>query len=302
MSDTSGAGGPSGSSGVLSSTMRSITRQAGDPQDREVRRVEDVVDLSPGAAQREQSERPVEPADAGDQAHNPGSQKNMMLERLKADEKLEAAEQAAREAEQAREAQRSPDGDDAVTLEQPVNIGMAAAINIGARDMVRRFDTNGDSHLDYVERNQALEAVQSNERVVPGGGRMSQRQAEVQQAFAGEGEVFLAEQEARRVQSERQWAQAQAERGGEGQAFLAEQQAREAKTAQRVAELDEKAERSRAERLAALEAERAQLGQGGGAELTGEAGAARPAAGPDSAYRRSEDLALRPTTVSKVKA
>ncbi|KAA5604205.1 hypothetical protein F1188_17215 [Roseospira marina] len=289
MSDSVGAGGPSGSSGVLSSTMRSITRQAGDPQDREVRRVEDVVDLSPLAAGQERQQRAVEPAEPGDQMYNPGSQKNP-LAGLKADKEADQADRAAREAERTvRESESEPEP---VALVQPVNIGMAAAITIGAEDMVRRFDTNGDDHLDLRERDLALEAVQSDDATVPGGGRMFRRQAEVAQQFDGDGDVFVAQDAARRAEIEARREEA-SQNAGQGEAFLAEQESQKADAAQQRAVAEDKVERGRAERLAALEQQ----------NTAGEEAAVGPRrSGADTAYLKSEELGLPQGAVSDVEA
>jgi hypothetical protein len=252
MSDSVSSGGFSGSGGVLSSTMRSITRQAGDPQDREARRVEDVVDLTPAAANQEQSQRQIEPAEPGDSLRNPGSQKAPMAGQ-NAEKEAQEAEAAAREASEAQQAQT-------FEINRPVNIGMAAAINIGTDDMVRRFDTNGDEHLDKVEREQAIRAVQSERGGKPGGGRMFRSVGESDESS-----------------------------GGDGAAFLAEKEAQKARTEQSQAEAQSKAERARAERIAALEEQQAK------AEAMAET-TAQPTAGvprrPDAgaAYQKSDSL------------
>jgi len=230
--------------------MRSITRQAGDPQDREARRVEDVVDVSAIAGKSEQEQRPVEPAEPSDQLRNPGSQKNQMAS-IQADKAAQEAEAAAREAERKVEDVER----DTQQLDQPTSIGMEAAISIGAETMVRRFDTNGDDHLDRLERDHALEAVQSGERTVPGGG-VSRRKVEVDQ-----------------VQS------------GGGKAFLAEQDARKAEAARLRAEVQGKAESSRAERLAALDEQARDVASLAPAAI-------RPAAA-DTAYHKSDGLGQR---------
>jgi len=271
--------------------MRSITRQAGDPQDREARRVEDVVDVSAIAAKGEQEQRPVEPAEPGDQLHNPGSQKNLMAS-MRADKAAQEAEAAAREAERkVEDVERDPP-----PLDQPTNIGLEAAINIGAETMVQRFDTNGDDHLDRLERNQALEAVQSEESSVPGAGRMYLRQAEVDQASGdGSGEAFLAEQDARRADSQAA-AQAEARQvasGGEGEAYRSEEDARKADAARLRAEVQEKAESSRAERLAALNEQASVVASP--TPVT-----SRPAA--DTAYHKSDELGQRQSALPDVEA
>lgn len=239
MAESFGAGGPSGSSGVLSSTLRSIVRQAGDPQDHEQRRVQDVVDLSPMAAQQSQSQEKVQPTEPADTLRNPGGQAKM-LAKARAENMSEEAEAAAREADQQREPVPS--------VSRPVNIGLAAAIAIGSPDMVERYDINGDEHLDQRERSRAIDSVTSEE---------AQRQAQVGRMFRSSGEAAESD-------------------GNAGEAYYAEMEAKKAEAGQARAEAQAKAEQSRADRLAALEAQ--QQAQASGAER---------------AYERSEDLDAR---------
>ncbi|MBB4284491.1 hypothetical protein [Roseospira goensis] len=277
MAESFGAGGPSGSSGLLSSTMRSIVRQSGDPHDRDSRRVEDVVDLSPLAAQRQETRGPVEPPEASDSLRNPSSH-TPPAARLRADDKADEADEAEAAAREARAAQREADGENVDATAGPVNIGMAAAIAIGVPEMVRRFDTNGDEHLDQVERERALETVQTDTGVqrARGGGPLFDR-------------VQLAEDAPPREQD--------AGAPGQGETAYAEMQARRAESAQRLSEAEAKAERARAERLAALDeqaadraAAAAALSEPAPPQAPASAPASAPAPGAGSAYARSEDL------------
>jgi len=248
MAESFGAGGPSGSSGILSSTIRSITRQAGDPHDHETRRIEDVVSLSPQAT-REQSQidRPIEPVEAANSLNNPGAEK--------ARQARERADAKAEEAQQARDEARTVEANAEAGIEGPAKIGMAAAITIGAPDMVRRFDVNGDERLDQLERENAIQAVQSERSFeqARGGGVL---------IGGGSGE-----------------ADAKGETDT-GSAVYAEAQAKRAEAAQRYAEETAKAEEARAERIAELEERAAR-----GAEV---AAALRPEA--SEAYARTEEL------------
>jgi hypothetical protein len=251
MSDASGVG----TTGYLSSHMRSITRQAGDPQDHEARRVEDVVALSPqAAAEQRQTERPVEPSDASSSLSNPGAEKARNL-RQKAESKAE-------EAEQSREEVRATSFD--IDINAPVNIGLAAAISIGAPDLVERYDLNGDERLDQRERGRAIESVQSTESFeqARGGGKMYSHAEVDQMTDAGDGEALYAEAEAKKAESQT-----------------------------RLAEETEKQERAREARLAELAAE--------AANQDTSAGVPNPAAG--GAYARSEALgAPQPETTHDV--
>jgi len=249
MAESFGAGGPSGSSGVLSSTLRSIVRQAGDPQDHEQRRVQDVVDLSPMAAQQRQTQEKVQPTEPADTLRNPGGQANT-LARARAENASEEAEAAAREAEQRSEP--------VTATSRPVNIGLAAAIAIGSSEMVDRYDINGDEHLDQRERERAIDSVTSEE---------SQRQAQVGRMFRPSG------------------GEAAESDGNAGEAYYAEMEAKKAEAAQARAEAQAKAEQSRADRLAALDAQ--QQAQASGAER---------------AYERSEDLDARTPPPRDLKA
>lgn len=257
MSDSVSAGGSSGSSGILSSTMRGIVRQAGDPQDRDIRRVEDVVDLSPMAAQNQKSERQVEPADPSDTLRNPGSQKNQQ----RVEREAEEAEAAAENAQQAQQA--------GFEVSRPVNMGMAAAINIGTDEMVRRFDTDGDERLNKVERERAMEAVQSEQGMKAGGGRMF-RQTGGADSGADD---------------------------GAGAAYLAEQEARQANAQQMQAEAEQKAERARAERIAALEEQDAKAEEMSAAL---QAQTRRPDA--EAAYQKSDSLDAPPSRMPDIDA
>lgn len=248
MAESFGAGGPSGSSGVLSSTMRSIVRQTGDPQDHEQRRVEDMVDLSPMAAQRQQAQESVQPAESSDQLRNPGGQPST-LERAQANAKADEAEAAAREA--ARESAPTAD------INQPVNIGLAAAIAIGSPQMVDRYDVNGDERLDQRERGRAIDSVTSQE---------GNTQAPSGKMFrSGQGEDMVGG-------------------SGEGEAYFAEMEAKKAASAQQRAEAEVKAEQARADRLAALEEQQARSATASSA----------PMPGADRAYARSEGLDAEP--------
>lgn len=214
MADSVGAGGPSGSSGALSSAMRSITRMNGEPHDRDSRRVQDVVDLSPKAIDAQATERPVEPLESADSLHNPPAQRQ--------EQDLRDAEARLEKAQQADEAARAATA--AVTDGRPMNIGLAAAIAVGLPEMVQRFDINGDETLDQRERDRAIRSVQSESAYdqVRGGGP---RTPEVDVADSGE---------------------------GSGAEAYAELQARKAESAQRRAEEDGKDLRARLERLAEL--------------------------------------------------
>ncbi len=216
MAESFGAGGPSGSSGVLSSTMRSIVRQSGDPQDHEQRRIEDVVDLSPLAARQRQSQDTVQPTEPADTLRNPGEQAQT-LTRARAEGKAEEAEAAAREASRKTEP--------ANAIDRPVNIGLAAAISIGSPVMVDRYDVNGDEYLDQRERNRAIDQVTSED---------TYHQAKGANLFrSGE----------------------HSETGDptQGEAYFAEMEAKKADAAQNRAEAQAKAEQARADRLSVLD-------------------------------------------------
>lgn len=216
MSDASGVG----TTGFLSSHMRSITRQAGDPQDHEARRVEDVVALSPqAAAEQRQTDRPIEPTDASSGLSNPGAEKVRDLR--------QKAEAKADEAEQSRDPVRAEPIE--FDVNAPVNIGLAAAISIGAREMVSRYDVNGDDRLDFQEKSTAISSVQSTqptEQVVGGGQLFRRGEATEQSSGSGDGEAYYAELEANKAES-----------------------------AQRLVEETAKQERAREARLAEVEAE-----------------------------------------------
>lgn len=223
MAESFGAGGPSGSSGVLSSTMRSIVRQAGDPHDRDARRIEDVVQLSPlAAAEQHGNQAPVEPAAEAGRLYNPPSQ-SQSLQRQEAQSRADEAEEAAREAQAAaREAESD------APVSRPVNIGVAAAIAVGEREMVRRYDVNGDERLDQRERENAIETVQSENTYGHA---------------AGSGPIFRHGGREDSGQTESQ-----------GDAVYAEMEARKARAAEQRAEDEAKAEEARANRLAELDA------------------------------------------------
>jgi hypothetical protein len=241
MSDASGVG----STGYLSSHMRSITRQAGDPQDHEARRVEDVVALSPqAAAEQRQTDRPIEPTDASSSLSNPGAEKVRDLR--------EKAQMKAEEAEQRQDQIRAESIE--FDVNAPVNIGLAAAISIGEREMVSRYDVNGDGRLDFQEKSIAISSVQSTqpaEQVVGGGQLFRRGEAAEQSSGSGDGEAYYAELEANKAES-----------------------------AQRLAEVTAKQERAREARLAEMDSE--------AANQEASAGVPNPAAG--GAYARSEAL------------
>lgn len=204
--------------------MRSIVRQTGDPQDHEQRRVEDMVDLSPMAAQRQQAQESVQPAESSDQLRNPGGQPST-LERAQAQAKADEAEAAAREA--ARES--AP----VTVINHPVNIGLAAAIAIGSPQMVERYDINGDERLDQRERGRAIESVTSEEGTAqaPGGKMFRSGQGEEMAGTSGDGEAYFAEMEAKKAAAAQQRAEAEAkaeQTRAERQAALDDQQARSA--------------------------------------------------------------------------
>lgn len=275
MAESFGAGSAGGSSGVLSSTMRSIVRQSGDPHEREVRRVEDVVDLSPLAAQeRRQADGPVDPPEASDSLKNP-SHYRQTLERENAEE---AADEAAREE---RDAERQVESVEAGPT-GPINIGMAAAISIGAPDMVRRFDINGDERLDQRERGRAIESVQAESAY---------------EKMRGGGSLFdpAAPEDAGQPE----------ERTADGDAFFAEQEARKAQAAERRAEDEAKAERARAI-LEAEQADRAERAEDTQPPLPDERDAEYAAYAPQpnagSAYARSGELGTPHAASRGVKA
>jgi len=207
-----------------------------------------VVSLSPQAT-REQSplDRPVEPVEAANSLNNPGAER--------ARQARERAETKAEEAQQARDEVRAAKADSEAGVEGPVNIGMAAAISIGAPDMVKRFDVNGDERLDQIERENAIQTVQSERSFeqARGGGVL---------IGGGSGE---------------DGAKGDTDTGS---AVYAEAQARRAEAAQRYAEETAKAEEARAERIAELE-ERAARGAEVAATLGPEA---------SEAYARTEEL------------
>lgn len=201
MADSVGAGGPSGSSGVLSSAMRSITRMSGEPHDRDSRRVQDVVDLSPKAIDAQATERPVEPPESADSLHNPPAQRQ--------EQDLRDAEAQLEKAQQADEAERA--ATTAAADGGPVNIGLAAAIAVGLPEMVQRFDVNGDETLDQRERDRAIRSVQSESAYdqVRGGGPRTP-EAELAQSGDGSGAEAYAELQARKAEA----AQRRAEEDG----------------------------------------------------------------------------------------
>ncbi|SDD91173.1 hypothetical protein SAMN05421720_10253 [Rhodospira trueperi] len=206
--------------------------------------MEDVVALSPkAAAEQGQTERPIEPSDASSSLTNPGAEKVRDLR--------EKAEAKAEEAEQSRDEARAASLE--FDVNAPVNIGLAAAISIGVREMVSRYDVNGDDRLDFQEKSTAISSVQStqpNEHIV-GGGQLFRR-GEVTEQSGG---------------------------SADGEAFYAEMEANKAENAQRLAEI-EKQERAREASLAEMEAK--------ATNQDASAGAPNPAAG--GAYARSEAL------------
>jgi len=212
MADSVGAG-PSGSSGVLSSTMRSITRMNGEPHDKEVRRVEDVVDLSPRAVDAQATDRPVEPADSSDTLRNPGAYRQ--------EQELREAEA---EAAEVREAETDP-----VTLERPVSMGLAAAIALELPEMVQRFDVNGDDDLDQRERDRAIRSVQSDSSFAQvRGGAAQHPNGDAPEPTTDVGKEAYAELQVDKAEAEARYAEekAKAERA----------------RAERLAELDEQGE------------------------------------------------------------
>ena len=230
MADSVGAGGPSGSSGVLSSAIRSITRMNGEPHDRQSRRVEDVVDLSPKAIDAKATERPVEPPESTDNLRNPPAQRQ--------EQDLREAEAQLKKAREANEAARAEPAE--FQDVGPVNIGLAAAIAVGLPEMVQRFDVNGDDALDQRERDRAIRSVQSESGYdqVRGGGPRTPEGALPESG------------------------------SGEGAEAYAELQARKAEADQLRAEAEDREQRARAERLAVL-AERSEPVAEGGARVGG---------------------------------
>jgi len=194
--------------------MRSITRMNGEPYDRESRRVEDVVDLSPKAVDAQATDRPVEPPGSTDGLRNPPAQRQEQDLR-----EAEAQLEKVREADEAARTQATEDIDGG-----PVNIGLAAAIAVGLPEMVQRFDVNGDEVLDQRERDRAIRSVQSDATYdqVRGGSPLT---PETEAKVVGE---------------------------GQGAEAYAELQARKAESDQRRAEEDERAQRARLERLVDL--------------------------------------------------
>ncbi|WP_221238258.1 hypothetical protein [Roseospira visakhapatnamensis] len=191
----------------------------GEPHDRDARRVEDVVDLSPKAVAAQVTDRPVEPAGSTDTLRNPPAQRQEQDLR-DAEARLEKAREADIGA-RVEAADVGPNG--------PINIGLAAAIAVGLPDLVDRFDINGDDSLDQRERERAIRSVQSEAAYdqVRGGGPLTP-EGEVPESGAGEGAEAYAELQARKAEASQQRAEEQ-------------EKAARAK-AERVAELAEQAQ------------------------------------------------------------
>jgi len=185
----------------------------GEPHDRESRRVEDVVDLSPKAIDSQVTERPVEPASSGESLRNPPA--------FQQDQRLQDAEARVEELQAAAEVSQA-EADAAIeTAGGPVNIGLAAAITVGLPDMVQRFDVNGDEILDQRERDRAIRSVQSEYTFdqVRGGSPHSP-DAEVSESGAGEGAEAYAELQARRAESAKWRAEGSEKRAQQAEAAV----------------------------------------------------------------------------------